>query len=79
VVAFSRGGCITLATRWPLGLADEGGWGDTAVVLPRQAVVDLVTGRRFGGSFTDGTTRLAEIFEHHPVALLVPEEGNTLR
>ncbi|HRO30529.1 malto-oligosyltrehalose synthase [Citricoccus sp.] len=79
VVAFSRGGCITLATRWPLGLADEGGWGDTAVVLPRQAVVDLVTGRRFGGAFTDGTTRLAEIFEHHPVALLVPEEGNTLR
>jgi (1->4)-alpha-D-glucan 1-alpha-D-glucosylmutase len=79
VVAFSRGGCITLATRWPLGLADEGGWGDTAVVLPRQAVVDLITGRRFGGAFTDGTTRLAEIFEHHPVALLVPEEGNTLR
>jgi (1->4)-alpha-D-glucan 1-alpha-D-glucosylmutase len=79
VIAFSRGGCITLATRWPLGLADEGGWGDTAVVLPRQAVVDLVTGRRFGGAFTDGTTRLAEIFEHHPVALLVPEEGNTLR
>ncbi|QCU78793.1 malto-oligosyltrehalose synthase [Citricoccus sp. SGAir0253] len=79
VVAFSRGGCITLATRWPLGLADEGGWGDTAVVLPRQAVVDLVTGRRFGGAFTDGTTRLAELFERHPVALLVPEEGNTLR
>ncbi|HEY4616267.1 MAG TPA: malto-oligosyltrehalose synthase, partial [Citricoccus sp.] len=79
VVAFSRGGCITLATRWPLGLADEGGWGDTAVVLPRQAVVDLITGRRFGGAFTDGTTRLAEVFEHHPVALLVPEEGNTLR
>jgi (1->4)-alpha-D-glucan 1-alpha-D-glucosylmutase len=79
VVAFSRGGCITLATRWPLGLADEGGWGDTAVVLPRQAVVDLLTGRRFGGAFTDGTTRLAEIFEHHPVALLVPEEGSTLR
>jgi (1->4)-alpha-D-glucan 1-alpha-D-glucosylmutase len=79
VVAFSRGGCITLATRWPLGLEDEGGWGDTAVVLPRQAVVDLLTGRRFGGAFTDGTTRLAEIFERHPVALLVPEDGSAPR
>jgi (1->4)-alpha-D-glucan 1-alpha-D-glucosylmutase len=76
VIAFSRGGCITLATRWPLGLEDEGGWGEAAVVLPRQTVVDLLTGRRFGGAFTDGTTRLAEIFERYPVALLVPEEGN---
>ena len=79
VVAFTRGGCITVATRWPLGLEDEGGWGDAAVVLPRQTMVDLLTGRRFGGAFTDGATRLAEVFERHPVALLVPEDGNTLR
>ncbi|MFC7402088.1 malto-oligosyltrehalose synthase [Citricoccus sp. GCM10030269] len=78
VVAYTRGGAITLATRWPLGLEDEGSWGETAVVLPRQTMVDLLTGRRFGGGFTDGTTRLGEIFEHHPVALLVPEEGNSL-
>ena len=79
VIAFTRGGSITVATRWPLGLADEGGWGEAAVVLPRQAMVDLLTGRRFGGAHTDGTTRLTELFEHHPVALLVPEDGNTLR
>ncbi|MEV4902588.1 malto-oligosyltrehalose synthase [Citricoccus sp. NPDC055426] len=78
-IAFTRGGSITVATRWPLGLDDEGGWGEAAVVLPRQAMVDLLTGRRFGGAHTDGTTRLAELFEHHPVALLVPEDGNTLR
>ncbi|MGM7669597.1 malto-oligosyltrehalose synthase [Microbacterium sp. A93] len=79
VIAFTRGGSITVATRWPLGLDDEGGWGEAAVVLPRQTMVDLLTGRRFGGAHTDGTTRLAELFEHHPVALLVPEDGNTLR
>ncbi len=79
VIAFTRGGAITVATRWPLGLEDEGGWGEAAVVLPRQAMVDLLTGRRFGGAHTDGTTRLAELFEHHPVALLVPEDGNSLR
>ncbi|WP_413542904.1 malto-oligosyltrehalose synthase [Citricoccus nitrophenolicus] len=78
VIAFTRGGSITVATRWPLGLDDEGGWGEAAVVLPRQVLVDLLTGRRFGGAHTDGTTRLAELFEHHPVALLVPEDGNTL-
>ena len=46
-------------------------------MLPRQPMVDLITGRRFGGAFTDGTTRIADLFERHPVALLVPEEGPT--
>ena len=77
LVAFSRGGSITLATRHPLGLDARGGWGETVVVLPRQPMVDLITGRRFGGAFTDGTTRIADLFERHPVALLVPEEGPT--
>lgn len=75
LVAFSRGGSITLATRHPLGLEARGGWGEAVVVLPRQPMVDLITGRRFGGAFTDGTTRIADLFERHPVALLVPEEG----
>ena len=31
LIAFDRGGVITLATRLPLGLAAKGGWGDTDV------------------------------------------------
>ena len=46
-------------------------------MLPRQPMVDLITGRRFGGAFTDGATRVADLFERHPVALLVPEDGGT--
>lgn len=75
LVAFSRGGSITLATRHPLGLAVRGGWGDTVVVLPRQPLLEVVTRRRFGGAFTDGATPVADVLDRHPVALLVPEDG----
>ena len=34
VVAFDRGGAITVATRFPVGLARDGGWGDTTLDLP---------------------------------------------
>ena len=34
LLAFDRGGVITLVTRLPLGLAARGGWGDTVVRLP---------------------------------------------
>ena len=34
LVAFDRGGAVTLATRLPVGLAAAGGWGDTTVDLP---------------------------------------------
>ena len=66
VLAFDRGGAITVATRLPVGLARDGGWGDTVLDLPDGTWHDLLTGTR-----TDG--RLADLLAVHPVALLVKE------
>ena len=68
LVAFDRGGVVTVATRLPAGLAAEG-WGDTALQLPNGAWRDLLTGGRVvsdvaGVAADDLLTRL-------PVALLV--------
>jgi (1->4)-alpha-D-glucan 1-alpha-D-glucosylmutase len=67
VVAFDRGGAITVATRLPVGLAAAGGWGDTALDLPEGRWHDLLTGLD-----TDG--RLADLLATHPVALLVRKD-----
>ncbi|KRE93586.1 maltooligosyl trehalose synthase [Nocardioides sp. Soil774] len=64
VVAFDRGGAITVATRLPVGLAAAGGWDDTALELPEGRWHDVLTGLD-----TDG--RLADLLAVHPVALLV--------
>jgi (1->4)-alpha-D-glucan 1-alpha-D-glucosylmutase len=45
LVAFDRGGVVTVATRLPAGLAADG-WGDTALQLPNGAWRDLLTGGR---------------------------------
>lgn len=71
LVAFDRGGAITLATRLPLGLAAGGGWGDTVVDVGSAPVVDVITGRRLSG----GELRLAVLLDRYPVALLVEEGG----
>ena len=68
LVAFDRGGVVTVATRLPARLAAEG-WGDTALQLPNGAWRDLLTGGRvvsdLAGAPADALlTRL-------PVALLV--------
>ena len=34
VLAFDRGGAVTVVTRLPLGLAARGGWGETRLALP---------------------------------------------
>ena len=34
VLAFDRGGAVTVVTRLPVGLAARGGWGDTTLRLP---------------------------------------------
>jgi (1->4)-alpha-D-glucan 1-alpha-D-glucosylmutase len=34
VLAFDRGGAVTVVTRLPLGLAEKGGWGETVLALP---------------------------------------------
>lgn len=68
VIAFDRGGALTLATRLPEGLAADGGWGDTEIVLPGYPLEDVLTGRTFAG----GRTTIAEILDRYPVALLAP-------
>jgi (1->4)-alpha-D-glucan 1-alpha-D-glucosylmutase len=68
VLAFDRGGAITVATRLPVGLAARGGWGDTTIDLPDGAWRDVLTG-------TPATPRLAELLGVHPVALLVREDS----
>lgn len=64
VLAYDRGGAITVATRLPVGLGTAGGWGDTALDLPEGRWHDVLTGLD-----TDG--RLVDLLASHPVALLV--------
>jgi (1->4)-alpha-D-glucan 1-alpha-D-glucosylmutase len=68
VLAFDRGGAITVATRLPIGLARGGGWGDTTIDLPPGEWRDALTG-------TPATPRLADLLGVHPVALLVREDS----
>ena len=67
VLAFDRGGAITVATRLPLGLETRGGWGDTALALPEGTWHDQLTGRVTNGS-------LETLLSTYPVALLVKED-----
>lgn len=66
LIAFDRGGAVTLATRLPVGLEAAGGWGDTTVLLPNRDMVDVITGTSFEG----GELSVAEVLERYPVALL---------
>ncbi|WP_448627969.1 malto-oligosyltrehalose synthase [Geodermatophilus sp. URMC 64] len=69
VVAFDRGGAVSVATRLPVGLAALGGWGDTALQLPNGAWRDLFTGAR---AVSDAAgAPLADVLARLPVALLV--------
>jgi (1->4)-alpha-D-glucan 1-alpha-D-glucosylmutase len=67
VLAFDRGGAITVATRLPVGLGAAGGWGDTELALPPGEWRDVLTG-------TPATSRLAELLGAYPVALLARED-----
>ena len=69
LLAFSRGGAITLATRLPVGLAVTGGWGSTSLEL-LGSYVDVLTDRS-----VSGRTLVAEILDRYPVALLVTDES----
>lgn len=72
LIGFDRGsaagpGAVTLATRLPRGLEQQGGWRDTAVELSAD-MTDQLT----GATFDAGAVRLADILRDYPVALLVP-------
>ena len=68
VVAFDRGGVVTVATRLPARLA-ETGWGDTSLPLSTGAWRDLLTGTRVVSDASG--VQLAELLAQLPVALLV--------
>ena len=70
VLAFDRGGAVTVVTRLPVGLAARGGWEDTALDLPEGRWLDVLSGLVV-------TPRVADVLAVRPVALLVrlPEEG----
>ncbi|MFI9154036.1 malto-oligosyltrehalose synthase [Streptomyces sp. NPDC053367] len=65
--AFVRSGqVITAVTRLSLRLAEAGGWRDTSLSLPPGRWADVLTpGREFSGH-----TRVADLFDPLPVALL---------
>ncbi|NPD03419.1 malto-oligosyltrehalose synthase [Nocardioides sp. zg-1308] len=67
VLAYDRGGAITVVTRLPVGLAAAGGWGGTVLDLPEGRWHDVLT--RLD---TDG--RLDGLLAVHPVALLVRKD-----
>ena len=69
LLAFDRGGALTVATRLPVGLAARG-WGDTALHLPEGRWADLLTGREHAG---DASAH--ELLADLPVALLIREEA----
>ena len=69
VLAFDRGGALTVATRLPVGLAARG-WGETVLPLPAGAWADLLTGREYAGD-----ARLHELLADYPVALLIRDEA----
>jgi (1->4)-alpha-D-glucan 1-alpha-D-glucosylmutase len=67
VLAFDRGGALTVATRLPVGLAERG-FGDTRLPLPDGHWADLLTGREYSGD-----APLHEVMAEYPVALLMRE------
>ncbi|MGN6251080.1 MAG: malto-oligosyltrehalose synthase [Marmoricola sp.] len=67
VLAFYRGGAVTVVTRLPWGLSEGGGWRDTTLALPGR-FRDTVSGR-----VVDGEVRLAELMRDHPAVLLLED------
>ncbi|TWG91499.1 maltooligosyl trehalose synthase [Nocardioides sp. J9] len=68
VLAFDRGGAITVATRLPLGLERSGGWGDTRLALPPGTWRDVLTGRL-------ASAEVGPVLDQLPAALLVREDA----
>jgi (1->4)-alpha-D-glucan 1-alpha-D-glucosylmutase len=69
LIAYDRGGAVTMATRLPVGLDRLGGWGGTQLALPDGDHIDVLTGRRFSGA-----TAVADLLDAYPVALLIDGE-----
>jgi (1->4)-alpha-D-glucan 1-alpha-D-glucosylmutase len=65
-VAFRRGtDVVTVVTRWPLTLEEEGGWRSTSLSLPPGHWADVLSGRRHRGDVL-----VRDLLAAVPVALL---------
>ena len=69
VLAFDRGGALSVATRLPVGLAARG-LGDTALHLPGGLWTDVLTGREHSGAAS-----VHDVLADLPAALLVLAEA----
>jgi (1->4)-alpha-D-glucan 1-alpha-D-glucosylmutase len=72
VVAFDRGGAVTVATRLPVRLDRHGGWRDTDLRLPPGDWVDVLTGTHHRAG---PPLRLSDLLARYPVALLRPDQA----
>ena len=70
VLAFDRGGAVTVATRLPVGLARHGGWRDTTLSLDGHTWTEALTNTSYGGN----RLAIADLLHTYPVALLVKEQ-----
>ena len=69
LVAFDRGGVVTLATRLPIGLDAIGGWGDTTVDLLPGSYTNVLTGQSFQAG--SDPWPVVGLLDALPVALLI--------
>ncbi len=67
LLAFDRGGAITIATRLPVGLANRGGFETTTVDLDGD-YTDQFSGNQFSGRVA-----VADILSLYPAALLTQD------
>ena len=70
LLAFDRGGAVTVGTRLPAALAAGDGWGATALELPAGTWRDVITGA-VATSSEDRGLLVSEALRSLPVALLV--------
>jgi (1->4)-alpha-D-glucan 1-alpha-D-glucosylmutase len=68
VLAFDRGGAITVGTRLPVGLARAGGWADTSMGLPAGRWRNLLEPE---GEPFDSDVAIDRLLQRLPVALLI--------
>jgi (1->4)-alpha-D-glucan 1-alpha-D-glucosylmutase len=71
LIAFDRGGAVTVVTRLPLGLERRGGWDDTSLALPVGVYRDMLTDQTFAGE-----AALGALLARYPVALLALETSS---
>jgi (1->4)-alpha-D-glucan 1-alpha-D-glucosylmutase len=70
LLAFDRGGALTVGTRLPVGLQRLGGWGDTTLALPPGHWRSLTA---VAEDSLQGDVPLGQLLADLPVALLVKE------